>query len=299
MPCSYPAGATPTAPQKELLGELQLSFVLFVSLSSLGGFRHWQAVSALLCRSGDALKTDPGLFTAFIRVREAAARKTSRGCLGFPLCVGAVSLFTVRRDVAPSWIVLSVLLSCECGIFSLRTKRLVGFSHLLPRWLDLFRSGGTFVYRKRFMLHACLIYRRELPVASRSSLVPRPSPSPWNHPCCTRYRTVPYGAAPWTRFWRWADAPRPPEAGPRRLFRRGAVQGQLLGAVPVCPPPGDLRRCKESSHILDRTLSFVAGNVSALVVFPPSLLFLHRMPLVRAIDPCHALGTYAYGSKPC
>ncbi|CAN0547954.1 unnamed protein product, partial [Ectocarpus sp. 8 AP-2014] len=53
----------------ELLGELQLSFVLFVSLSSLGGFRHWQALSALLCRCGDALKTDPALFTAFIRVR--------------------------------------------------------------------------------------------------------------------------------------------------------------------------------------------------------------------------------------
>lgn len=52
----------------ELLGELQLSFVLFVSLSSLGGFRHWQALSALLCRCGDALKTDPSLFTAFIRV---------------------------------------------------------------------------------------------------------------------------------------------------------------------------------------------------------------------------------------
>lgn len=52
----------------ELLGQLQLSFVLFVSLSSLAGFRHWQALSALLCRCGDALKTNPPLFTAFIRV---------------------------------------------------------------------------------------------------------------------------------------------------------------------------------------------------------------------------------------
>ncbi|CAM9872224.1 unnamed protein product, partial [Ectocarpus sp. 4 AP-2014] len=55
----------------ELLGELQLSFVLFVSLSSLGGFRHWQALSALLCRCGDALRTDPALFTAFIRMLHA------------------------------------------------------------------------------------------------------------------------------------------------------------------------------------------------------------------------------------
>ncbi|CAM9741404.1 unnamed protein product [Ectocarpus sp. 6 AP-2014] len=55
----------------ELLGELQLSFVLFVSLSSLGGFRLWQALSALLCRCGDALKTDPALFTAFIRMLHA------------------------------------------------------------------------------------------------------------------------------------------------------------------------------------------------------------------------------------
>lgn len=67
--------ADPTMPmpmplQMELLGELQLSFVVFVSLSSLQGFRHWQALSALLCRCGDALKTDPALFTAFIRVRE-------------------------------------------------------------------------------------------------------------------------------------------------------------------------------------------------------------------------------------
>ena len=54
--------------QAELLGELQLSFVLFVSLASLRGFRHWQALSALLCRCGDALATDPALFTAFIRV---------------------------------------------------------------------------------------------------------------------------------------------------------------------------------------------------------------------------------------
>lgn len=54
--------------QAELLGELQLSFVLFVSLSSLRGFRHWQALSALLCRCGDALATNPALFTAFIRV---------------------------------------------------------------------------------------------------------------------------------------------------------------------------------------------------------------------------------------
>lgn len=53
----------------ELLGELQLSFVLFVSLSSLRGFQHWQALSALLCRCGDALATDPAMFTAFIRVR--------------------------------------------------------------------------------------------------------------------------------------------------------------------------------------------------------------------------------------
>eukprot|EP00904_Undaria_pinnatifida_P000491 jgi/Undpi1/10442/HiC_scaffold_29.g12892.m1 len=55
----------------ELLGELQLSFVLFVSLSSLRGFRHWQALSALLCRCGDALATDPALFTAFIRMLHA------------------------------------------------------------------------------------------------------------------------------------------------------------------------------------------------------------------------------------
>ncbi|CAN0368646.1 unnamed protein product, partial [Hapterophycus canaliculatus] len=55
----------------ELLGELQLSFVLFVSLSSLGGFRHWQALSAQLCRCGDALKTDSALFTAFIRMLHA------------------------------------------------------------------------------------------------------------------------------------------------------------------------------------------------------------------------------------
>ncbi|CAN0283792.1 unnamed protein product, partial [Laminaria digitata] len=57
--------------QTELLGELQLSFVLFVSLSSLRGFRHWQAVSALLCRCGDGLATDPALFTAFIRMLHA------------------------------------------------------------------------------------------------------------------------------------------------------------------------------------------------------------------------------------
>eukprot|EP00903_Cladosiphon_okamuranus_P013254 g12359.t1 len=55
----------------EMLGELQLSFVMFVSLSSLKGFRHWQALSALLCRCGDALKTDPALFTAFTRMLHA------------------------------------------------------------------------------------------------------------------------------------------------------------------------------------------------------------------------------------
>ena len=53
----------------ELLGEAQLSFVLFISLSSLQGFRHWQAVCALLCQCGDALAADPALFVAFIRVR--------------------------------------------------------------------------------------------------------------------------------------------------------------------------------------------------------------------------------------
>lgn len=88
----------------------------------------WQAVSTLLCRSGDAIKTDPGLFTACIEARKAAARKISAKSVpfGFPLCVEVVSLSTVPRDVASAWIWLVLYLSscggCPCN--------------LMPRWLD-------------------------------------------------------------------------------------------------------------------------------------------------------------------
>lgn len=68
----------------ELLGELQVAFVLFISLSSLRGFRHWQELSALLCRCGDALATHPALFTAFIRV--SPAEITSRSTMPHFLC---------------------------------------------------------------------------------------------------------------------------------------------------------------------------------------------------------------------
>lgn len=54
--------------QTALLGELQLSFVLFVTLSSLRAFKHWQRLSALLCRCGDGLAVNPSLFTAFVGV---------------------------------------------------------------------------------------------------------------------------------------------------------------------------------------------------------------------------------------
>ncbi|CAM9742411.1 unnamed protein product, partial [Chrysoparadoxa australica] len=55
----------------ELLGELQLCFVLFLMLQSLHGFERWQRLVSLLCRCERAIMTQPQLFTVFLRVLHA------------------------------------------------------------------------------------------------------------------------------------------------------------------------------------------------------------------------------------
>lgn len=54
---------------RAFLGEVQLAFVLFLNLYSMGGLRHWKEATALLCHcGGEALRGHPELFAAFCRV---------------------------------------------------------------------------------------------------------------------------------------------------------------------------------------------------------------------------------------
>ncbi|CAN0227275.1 unnamed protein product, partial [Discosporangium mesarthrocarpum] len=55
----------------ELLGELQVSFVIFFCLSSLEAFRQWHRLCAMLCRCEAALVAHPDLFRTFIRILHA------------------------------------------------------------------------------------------------------------------------------------------------------------------------------------------------------------------------------------
>eukprot|EP00752_Nemacystus_decipiens_P008371 g7483.t1 len=122
----------------ELLGELQLSFVLFVSLSSLQGFRHWQALSALLCRCGDALRTDPALFTAFIRMLHAHLKLVPEDFFEVELSKDnflVPCLSALLQNVLPDESLAPALL--DAG------KRLLKF---LQQRFGLFSSGGPARY---------------------------------------------------------------------------------------------------------------------------------------------------------
>jgi A1 cistron-splicing factor AAR2 len=56
---------------KELLGELQLAFVLFLLLSSLNAFKQWQQLTAALCRCETIAESDAGFYKSYIRVLHA------------------------------------------------------------------------------------------------------------------------------------------------------------------------------------------------------------------------------------
>jgi A1 cistron-splicing factor AAR2 len=56
---------------KELLGELQLAFVLFLLLSSLSAFKQWQQLTAALCRCETVAESDAGFYKSYIRVLHA------------------------------------------------------------------------------------------------------------------------------------------------------------------------------------------------------------------------------------
>ncbi|EQC36779.1 hypothetical protein SDRG_05613 [Saprolegnia diclina VS20] len=53
---------------KELLGELQLSFVLFLLISSLDALTQWKQMVWLLCSSEAAVESMPDLFIAFLKL---------------------------------------------------------------------------------------------------------------------------------------------------------------------------------------------------------------------------------------
>ncbi|KAG6622311.1 mRNA splicing factor [Phytophthora cinnamomi] len=53
---------------KELIGELQLSFLVFLQLSSLAALEQWKQFIALLCSCEQALSTHVALFLAFIKL---------------------------------------------------------------------------------------------------------------------------------------------------------------------------------------------------------------------------------------
>ncbi|OQR99103.1 hypothetical protein ACHHYP_07497 [Achlya hypogyna] len=56
---------------KELLGELQLAFVLFLFISSLDALQQWKQLVWLLCSSEAAVATKPELFTSFLALMHA------------------------------------------------------------------------------------------------------------------------------------------------------------------------------------------------------------------------------------
>ncbi|KAG5178289.1 AAR2 protein-domain-containing protein, partial [Tribonema minus] len=55
----------------DLLGEVQLSFILFLYISSLAAYRQWQALTAALCRCETAVESNGPFFVAYIRVLHA------------------------------------------------------------------------------------------------------------------------------------------------------------------------------------------------------------------------------------
>ncbi|CAM9816234.1 unnamed protein product [Ascophyllum nodosum] len=119
----------------ELLGEAQLSFVLFISLSSLQGFRHWQAVCALLCQCGDALAADPALFVAFIRVLHAQLELVPEDFFDAEISRGnflVPSLSALLQNIFPDDSLSPALADAA--------KRLVKF---LQRRFDLFAFPNT------------------------------------------------------------------------------------------------------------------------------------------------------------
>ena len=54
-----------------MLGELQLSFLLFLLISSLAAFKQWQALTAALCKSETLIESNAALYKAYIRVLHA------------------------------------------------------------------------------------------------------------------------------------------------------------------------------------------------------------------------------------
>lgn len=57
-----------SADWRQLLGELQLSFILFIMLYSYPALQHWKCLVDALCRCDALLLCTPQLFTAFIRI---------------------------------------------------------------------------------------------------------------------------------------------------------------------------------------------------------------------------------------
>lgn len=53
---------------QELMGEFQLSFVVFLQLSSLAALEQWKQFVSIFCSCERALKTRLPLFLAFLKV---------------------------------------------------------------------------------------------------------------------------------------------------------------------------------------------------------------------------------------
>jgi len=53
---------------EDLLGQLQLSFVMFIAISSFQGLEHWKRLVALLCTCGSLARSNPPLMSEFVRV---------------------------------------------------------------------------------------------------------------------------------------------------------------------------------------------------------------------------------------
>jgi len=64
---------------KRFLGSIQLSFILFLTISSLVGLRHWKESVALLSGCREALTTRHDLFAAFVRILFTQVRKGGKG----------------------------------------------------------------------------------------------------------------------------------------------------------------------------------------------------------------------------
>lgn len=114
---------------KLLMGEFQLSFLLFLSLYSMPGLKHWKETVVVLCGCQEALRGRPEFFSAFVRVLFTQIKMIQEDFFEDEICKDSFlrpAFVSLVRNVREEWGVSEELVQQVERFAKLMEKRFKG-----------------------------------------------------------------------------------------------------------------------------------------------------------------------------